>query len=214
MPPENYQTHQDGAMIDIVSRNAALLVVDVQRGFDDAHWGRRNNPGMERRIAEILRAWRLSCRAVIHARHMSPDPGSPLRPGQDGNEFKPEFVPMRGESIVEKRVHSCFIGTPLERDLRRRGHDALVIVGMMTNHCVSTTARMAGNLGFAVWIVSDATATFDRIGPDGARHSAEQIHAIALSDLHGEFGLVVDTATLLAAIGAPIDACEAREELA
>jgi nicotinamidase-related amidase len=197
-----------------VSRNAALLVVDVQQGFDDARWGRRNNPGMERRIAAILRAWRLSCRAVIHARHMSPDPASPLRPGQTGNEFKPQFAPMRGEAVVEKRVHSCFIGTPLERDLRRRGHDALVIVGMMTNHCVSTTARMAANLGFAVWIVSDATATFDRVAPDGVRYAAEQIHAIALSDLHGEFGVVVDTASVLAAIGTSAGAFEAREELA
>jgi len=197
-----------------VSRNAALLVIDVQQGFDDASWGRRNNPGMERRIGEILRAWRLSCRAVIHARHMSPDPASPLRPGQPGNEFKRPFTPMRGESVVEKRVHSCFIGTTLERDLRRRGHDALVIVGMMTNHCVSTTARMAANLGFAVAIVSDATATFDRVGPDGVRYEAEQIHAIALSDLHGEFGLVMNTARLLASIGSPIDAIETREELA
>jgi nicotinamidase-related amidase len=197
-----------------VSRSAALLVIDVQRGFDDASWGRRNNPGMERRIRGILRAWRLSGRAVIHARHMSPDPASPLRPGQAGNDFKPQFAPMRGESVVEKRVHSCFIGTTLERDLRRRGHDTLVIVGMMTNHCVSTTARMAGNLGFAVSIISDATATFDRVGPDGVRYTAEQIHAIALSDLHLEFGLVMDTATLLAAIGAPIEAAEAREELA
>ena len=196
-----------------VSRNAALLVVDVQQGFDDASWGRRNNPGMECRIAELLRAWRESCRAVVHARHMSPDADSPLRPGQAGNEFKPLFAPMRGESVVEKRVHSCFIGTTLERDLRRRGHDALVIVGMMTNHCVSTTARMAANLGFAVWVVSDATATFDRLGPDGIRYAAEQIHAIALSDLHGEFGHVVDTATVLAAIGTPIGALAARAEL-
>jgi nicotinamidase-related amidase len=183
-----------------LSRHTALLIIDVQKGFDESCWGRRNNPDMEVRIVELLNAWRASHRPVIHARHMSIDPTSPLRPGQPGNDFKAEVAPRPGEYVVEKRVNSCFIGTTLEAELRRRGHDMLVIVGLMTNHCVSTTARMAGNLGFTAWVVSDATATFDRVGPDGVRYSAEQIHAIALSDIHGEFGEVVDTATVLAAL--------------
>lgn len=182
-------------------RHAALLIIDVQDGFDAPRWGRRNNPAMESRIVELLAAWRASGRPVIHAKHMSPDPTSPLRPGQPGNAIKAVVAPRDGEIVVEKRVHSCFIGTPLEAELRRRGHDTLVIVGMMTNHCVSTTARMAGNLGFAAWVVSDATATFDRVGHDGTAYSAEQIHAMALCDIHGEFGVVVDTATVLSAIG-------------
>lgn len=194
-----------------VSRHAVLLVIDVQQGFDEPSWGRRNNPEMEARIVELLSAWRASSRPVIHAKHMSADPTSPLRPGQPGNDFKAQVIPRRGESVVEKRVNSCFIGTSLEAELRRRGHDTLVIVGMMTNHCVSTTARMAGNLGFAAWVVSDATATFDRVGPDGIKYPAEQIHAIALSDLHGEFGAVVDTATVLAAMREPADLALVRE---
>ena len=107
--------------------------------------------------------------------------------------------PNPGESVIEKRVNSCFIGTTLEGDLRRRGLGTLVIAGLTTNHCVSTTSRMAGNLGFTVWVVSDATATFDRVGPDGIEYPAEQIHAIALCDLHGEFATVVDTCTVVAA---------------
>jgi len=194
------------------SRRATLLIIDVQQGFDAPSWGRRNNPAMEARIVELLDAWRASKRPVIHAKHMSIDPTSPLRPGQPGNDFKVEVAPIPGESVVEKRVNSCFIGTPLEAELRRRGDDTLVIVGMMTNHCVSTTARMAGNLGFAAWVVSDATATFDRVGPDGVTYPAEQIHAIALSDIHGEFGAVVDTATVLAAMQKPLRALLARED--
>ena len=195
-----------------VSRHAALLIIDVQQGFDASSWGRRNNPQMEARIVELLDAWRASNRPVIHAKHMSIDPTSPLRPGQPGNDFKAQVTPMPGEYVIEKSVNSCFIGTPLESQLRGRGYDTLVIVGMMTNHCVSTTTRMAGNLGFDAWIVSDATATFDRVGPDGVTYSAEQIHAIALADLHGEFGVVVDTATVLAAIKTPTGASPVREE--
>ena len=205
------ETDAGGTSMQTFSRRAALLIIDVQNGFDAPRWGRRNNPAMEARIVELLTAWRASRRPVIHAKHMSPDPTSPLRPGQPGNDFKRDVTPIDGEAVVEKRVHSCFIGTPLEAELRQQGHDTLVIVGMMTNHCVSTTARMAGNLGFAAWVVSDATATFDRVGPDGITYTAEQIHAIALSDIHGEFGAVVDTATVLAAIESPADALVAGE---
>jgi nicotinamidase-related amidase len=180
-----------------------LLIVDLQQGFDAPAWGRRNNPQLEERASELLRAWRGTGRPVVHVRHMSTDPGSPLRPGQPGNRFKPETAPVAGEAVIEKRVNSAFIGTSLEADLRRAGCRGLVIVGLTTNHCVSTTARMAGNLGFATWVVSDATATFDRVGPDGLVHRAEQIHAIALSDLHGEFATVVDTGTLVAALLVP-----------
>ena len=180
-----------------------LLVVDVQLGFDDPRWGRRNNPSLERRASHLLRAWRAAGHPVVHVRHMSADPSSPLRPGQPGNEFKPETAPLAGEAVVEKRVNSAFIGTALEAHLRRAGCRGLVIVGLTTNHCVSTTARMAGNLGFTTWVVSDATATFDRVGPDGVAYRAEQIHAIALSDLHGEFATVIDTAAVLAALPVP-----------
>lgn len=178
----------------------ALLVVDLQQGFDDPIWGRRNNPGLEARVEELLSAWRAR-RPVLHARHMSTLPASPLRPGQLGNEFKPFATPRADEPVVEKRVHSCFIGTALDEHLRASGVGFLVLAGLTTNHCVSTTARMAENLGYAVRVVSDATATFDRTGPDGALYPAELVHAMALADLHGEFADVIDTRTLVAKMG-------------
>jgi nicotinamidase-related amidase len=187
----------------MLTHDPALLLVDLQIGFDEPRWGRRNNPYAEDHAAALLHAWRTAGRPVVHVRHMSTDPRSPLRPGQPGNAFKRETAPADGERVVEKRVNSAFIGTSLEADLRGAGCGGLVIVGLTTNHCVSTTARMAGNLGFATWVVSDATATFDRVGPDGVRHPAERIHQIALSDLHGEFATVVDTATVIVTLPVP-----------
>ena len=104
--------------------------------------------------------------------------------------------------MIEKRVNCGFIGTTLEAELRAAGHQTLVIVGLTTNHCISTTARMAGDLGFDTWVVSDATATFDRVGPDRRLYPAEEIHAIALSDLHGEFATVTDSESVLAVVRA------------
>jgi nicotinamidase-related amidase len=188
-------------MTSVTAAQAALLVIDVQQGFDDPSWGPRNNLALEARVAELLDAWRAARRPVLHARHMSTLPDSPLRPGQGGNNFKAEAAPRPGEPVIEKRVNSCFIGTMLDQDLVRSGIGGLVLAGLTTNHCVSTTARMAGNLGYAIWVVSDATATFDRTGPDEILYPAELVHAMALCDLHGEFAAVIDTRTLIAEAG-------------
>ncbi len=113
--------------------------------------------------------------------------------------------PQPGEPVYRKSVNSSFIGTSLEADLRSSGIDTLVLVGLTTNHCVSTTARMAGNLGFRTYVVADATATFDRTGIDGSHRPASEVHAAALSDLHGEFATVVDSGAVLAAVEQSID---------
>lgn len=194
----------------MLTHDPALLLVDLQIGFDEPRWGRRNNPYAEDHASALLYAWRGAGRPVVHVRHMSTDPRSPLRPGQPGNAFKRETAPLSGELVIEKRVNSAFIGTSLEADLRQAGCGGLVIVGLTTNHCVSTTARMAGNLGFATWVVSDATAAFDRVGPDGVMHAAERIHQMALSDLHGEFATVVDTASVIVTLPLPAPSRIAR----
>ncbi len=189
-------------MTDALPRNAVLLVVDVQNGFDrfngELH---RNNPALEGNIARLQRAWRSTGRPLIHVQHLSRLPDSPLRPHQPGCEIKHEVRPLPGERVIQKSVNSAFIGTDLEAELRRLGYTTLVIAGMQTNLCVSTTARMAGNLGFKTYVVSDGTATFDNVGPDGTRYGAELLHNVALADLHGEFATVVDTATILQGLG-------------
>ena len=177
--------------------NAALLIVDVQQGFDDAVWGARNQPFAEAKVARLLEAFRASHRPVLHVLHDSRLPESPLRPGQPGNDPKPEARPLLGEPVYRKHVNSSFIGTTLEADLRRDGVDTLVVVGLTTNHCVSTTTRMAGNLGFRTYLVHDATATFDRAALDGQNRPAEEVHAAALSDLSEEFATIVSTEDVL-----------------
>jgi nicotinamidase-related amidase len=131
---------------------------------------------------------------------MSVSPDSPLRPELPGNAFKLEAEPVEGEPVFRKTVNSAFIGTGLEEHLRRAGQERLVMVGLTTDHCVSTSARMAANLGFDVTLVEDAMATHERTGPDGAHHTAEQMHAAALASLHGEFAQVLTTERLLATL--------------
>lgn len=177
-----------------MNRTAALVVIDVQKGFDDPRIPvQRNNPDAERNIARLLDAWRTAGQPVVHVQHMSRFPESPLRPGQPGNDFKPEAAPQTGEPVFQKQVNSGFIGTGLEQWLREKGISTLVLAGLTTDQCVSTTARMAANLGFTTYVVGDATATYERTGYDGSRYSAEEVHRVELASLHEEFATVLLT---------------------
>lgn len=186
--------------------NATLLVIDVQHGFQDPSWGLRNNPDAEANVARLVAAWRRDGRPIRHVHHSSRSPAGHFFPGTAGHRPKPEALPAPDEPIYLKEVNSAFIGTTLEEDLRSRGVDTVVIVGLTTNHCVSTTARMAGNLGFNTYVVADATATFDRPGLDGTTRAAADVHLAALSDLSEEFATIVLTETLLEGSGGTVAA--------
>ena len=176
---------------------AALILVDIQEGIDQPAKGRRNNPGAEEEAARLLAAWRESGRPVVHVRHMSVEPDSPLRPGLPGNEIKALVRPVPGESVVEKSTNSAFIGTDLEERLRADGVGTLVVAGLTTEHCVSSTARMASDLGFETYVVSDATACFGRAGPGSEHFTAEEMHDVALASLRGELATVTSADGIL-----------------
>ena len=181
-----------------IAHNTVLVLIDVQEGFENPKWGSRNNPNAEANMHRLLEAWRAANLPVVHIRHASRSAESPLAPNQPGFEFKQEVAPLPGEPIIVKDVNSAFIGTNLEAWLRERGLGSLVLAGLTTNHCVSTTARMAGNLGFDTWVVADGTATFDRTDHTGRTFSAQELHDAALASLHGEFATVTTTDELLA----------------
>jgi nicotinamidase-related amidase len=182
-------------------QSSALIVIDVQQAFLDPRFGERNNPQAESNIARLLTTWRTSGRPIRHVVHDSTEPNSLLLPGSPGNAIQVTALPKATEPIYRKHVNSAFIGTDLEKDLRQDGIDTLVMVGLTTNHCVSTSARMAGNLGFETYVVSDATAAFARPALDGTLRPAEAVHSAALSDLHQEFATVLDTVEILKRAG-------------
>ena len=190
----------------MIPPNAALLVIDVQRGLDHPKYGRRSNPEAEANIARLLAAWRRAGWPVVHVQHRSTSPDSPLRPGTSGVEIKPEAAPLEGEPLFQKRVNGAFIGTDLEPYLREQKIASVVVVGLTADHCVSSTARLAGDLGFDAFVVADATAAFEREGWDGRRFSAEDVHAVALVNLQGEFATILTTADALAALPSPATA--------
>ena len=178
--------------------NTALLIIDVQKGLDDPALGRnRNNPQAEANMALLLSEWRRRNMPVIHVRHNSVDPASPLRPGLPGHAFKEEVQPLEGEKQFDKSVNSAFVGTGLEAYLRSQNISSLVVVGLTTDHCVSASIRNASDLDFQVTLVSDATATFERQDHEGKVHSAKAVHSVHLAIRKGEFCSIRSTEEML-----------------
>jgi nicotinamidase-related amidase len=181
----------------------ALILVDLQRAIDDPRWaadGPRNNPGAEAAAAALLEDWRRIGWPILHVRHDSTEPNSTYRPGQPGNEFRPGTAPLAGEPIVAKQVNSAFIGTGLEQRLRATGTSHVVILGVITNNSLEATVRNAGNLGFTVYLPEDACFTFGKRDLRGRLWPAEDVHALSLANLHGEYATVCSAAEIRAAL--------------
>jgi nicotinamidase-related amidase len=179
--------------------NAALIIIDQQKGILYTRLGRRNNPQAEERMLELLALWRLRGRPVIHVQHLSRSPDSVFWPEQEGVEFQPRFMPQDGEWLIQKQVPDAFCASGLEAQLREAGIGQLIIVGVATNNSVESTARAAGNLGFDTWVLEDACFTFDKADYFGTPRTAEEVHGMTLGNLHGEYATVVSSVQVLAA---------------
>lgn len=181
---------------------SALLLIDIQKGLKDESYygGNRNNSGAEANARRILDKWRELSLPIFHVQHSSQNTESPLHASKPGFALQEIVQPWPGEPVLIKHVNSAFIDTNLKEQLDQLGIKTLVIVGLTTNHCVSTTARMAGNYGYETILIADATATFDRMGINGEKYDAETIHQISLASLNDEFAEVVDTETLIASL--------------
>ena len=180
-----------------LSPQTVLLLVDLQKAIDDPSWGVRNNPQAEKNIERLISHWRKLRLPVVHVRHVSRDPRSPYRDGQIGVEFKQFARPLPGEPVVTKHVCTAFIGTDLESRLREMGVEEVVIAGVITNNSIESTARVCGDLGFRTIVVADGTFTFGRRDHAGQMRSAEEVHAMSLANLEGEYARVLTTDHIL-----------------
>ncbi len=178
----------------------ALLPIDLQNAIDAPVWrkhGDRNNLSAEQNISNLLAAWRGQRWPIYHIRHDSVELDSPYRPNQPGNEFQPFAQPLSGEAVIPKQTNSAFVGTNLGSVLRAAGHNTLVMCGVITNNSVEATVRMAGNLGFKTYLAADACYTFPRLDWNGRLWSAQDVHALSLSNLHAEYCTVMNTCEIL-----------------
>ncbi len=183
-----------------IPENAILIPIDMQRAFDAPPWPRRWNDRLNDNALALLAAWRTSGRHVIHVRHDSVEPNSTLRPETPGNAFRPGFEPAADEPLVTKSVNAAFIGTDLDQRLRRLGTGTIVLFGISTDMCVSTSVRVGANLGYQVILVEDACDCFDLPDANGGVITAADIHRAHVATLRHEFARVSSTEEVIAAL--------------
>ena len=173
--------------------NRALIVIDVQKGFEEYDIkGERNNPDCEANIVKLIDAWRNKNLPIVYVKHNSKSETSVLRPNQPGNDFK-DIITGTPDLLVTKSVNSAFYGTPdLYKWLQENQIEAVAICGIQTNMCCETTARMSGNLGLDTWFILDATHTFAKTF-NGVKVSAEELARVTAVNLSGEFAEILST---------------------
>jgi len=182
-----------------------LIVIDMQKGMANTPADSRNNHQAEDRIAQLLQAWRAAQAHIVHVRHISRSVDSPFAPGQSGVEFQDALRPLPHEHVVEKNVPDAFINTALERWLRVRQLERIVLVGVSTNISVECSARTAGNLGFDTVVVPDASFAFAMTDYAGRNRSADEAHAMALANLGAEYATIMETRMVLDVLAGEID---------
>lgn len=94
--------------------------------------------------------------------------------------------PCPGELIVNKNSSGAFNSTALDKYLHNMGIDSLVIVGVVTNACVETTARDAADRGYNCILVDDGCASYEEIS-----------HNMSLRSFARLFGKVMSTDNII-----------------
>ena len=175
----------------------ALLVIDRQKGIDHPKLGERNNPQAESEILKLLAKWREMDWPIFHIRHRSTETDSVFWPEQEGYEFKEAFIPQEGEKVITKSVPCAFTKNCLDSELSALGINEVVITGVATNNSVEATARTAGNLGLKVYVIENVCFTFAKLDYFGTPRSADEVHAMSLANLHGEYATVVSSEEMI-----------------
>lgn len=180
---------------NLIKKNPALILVDVQKAFLEKDYPgiNRNNHDAEFICGNILSKWRELKLPIIHVRHSSTNPDSKLHKSKPGFEFNDHVKPLDNEVVLTKKVNSAFIGTNLENILNNMNINTLVFIGMTTNHCISSTVRMSGNLGFETYLISDSTACYNTIGMDGKMIDCNIIYESSLANLSKEFAIIINS---------------------
>lgn len=178
--------------------SATLLLIDMQQAMDDPIFSSQGQPDALHQSAQLLEHWRQRGNPIVHIRHDSMDPDSPYSPEKPTNAFKDEVRPLDHETIVEKRTNNAFVGTDLMQVLEEIGSSELVVCGVHLQDCVESTVRMAGNLGFMVYLAQDAVVSLGQTDINGKKWNADEVHALTLGILDGQYAKVMSSSDLMA----------------
>lgn len=169
---------------------SALVIVDAQNCYREGVVALTGiEPALDECAKLLARARALSI-PVIHIQHDS-GPGAPHDIRARSGQIADKVAPREGEPVVVKHLPNSFVGTELDAKLKALGAKSLVVAGFMTHMCINSTARGAFNLGYAVTVPANCTATRPLPAPGGGEVSADALQTAALTALSDLFAVVV-----------------------
>jgi len=168
---------------------ASLVLIDLQNEYLA---GPIAVAGAETAItnsAKLLSNARRAGSPVFHVAHRG-RPGGMFDRSAERGAIAASLAPLASEPVVEKELPNAFAGTDLRDRLSATGRKNIIVVGLMTHMCVSSTARAALDLGFRVTIDASACATRDLPDGRGGTIGAQIIHEVALAELSDRFAII------------------------
>jgi len=176
----------------------ALIVIDIQESFRQrASWARVSTPDIVGRANRLVDLARQAGDLVVWVLHTEPGSGNPFDPDSGFVRLMDGLKPEPGDPVLAKTSRNAFTTTNLQQILTEKGVRELVICGIQTEQCCETTARVAGDLGFDVTFVTEATATF----PIPHRNGVDELGVDAIIErteyaLSGRFATISTIAEL------------------
>ena len=172
---------------------SALVLIDCQMEYVDGRPGLDGIAPALENAARVLARARDAGTPVIHVAHQGAA-GGLFDPDGPGGAIAAQVAPRDGEVVIGKKLPNAFAGTDLAETLTGLGRKQLVLVGFMTHMCVSSTARVALDLGYRSTIVAGATATRDLPAPGGGVMTAAELQRASLAALADRFAVIAQGA--------------------
>lgn len=167
-----------------MSNMTALVLIDIQNDYFEGGKLPLENPiAAANNARQLLDSFRQNGQLIIHIEHDNVDESRPfLFRGTQGQLIHESVAPLSDEIVIKKQFPSAFWQTNLQEVLEQHGVQNLVIAGMMTHMCVSTTTRAAMERGYMATVITDACATCD-LEFQGEILPAQTVHRSALAEV-------------------------------
>jgi nicotinamidase-related amidase len=176
--------------------DACLVLIDLQNEYVAGPIALPEANAAIANAAKLLERARAGGASVFHIAHKGRPGGLFDRTAERGATVT-ALAPLAGEPVIEKELPNAFAGTDLQARLAATGRKNIILAGMMTHMCISSTARAALDLGFRATIDADSCATRDLPDGRGGTIAAATIHEVALAELSDRFAIIARGANAL-----------------
>jgi len=170
-------------------RDACLVLIDLQYEYLAGPIALPDARAAIANTAKLLARARAAGTSIFHVAHKG-RPGGLFDRSAERGAIVTELAPLPGEPVIEKGLPNAFAGTDLQAKLAATERKEIILAGLMTHMCVSSTARAGLDLGYRITVDADSCATRDLPDGRGGSIAAATVHEVALAELSDRFAII------------------------